>query len=516
MKKILGIELGSTRIKSVLIDESANVLATGIYEWENRLVNGLWSYPLEQAVEGLQESYGKLARNYEAATGEKLTFLDAAGISGMMHGYLALDADDCQLAEFRTWRNTHTAEAAAELSGLFNFNIPQRWTAAQYYQAILDGEEQARRVAKLFTLAAYIHYRLTGRFVAGIGEASGMFPVRDGDYDADMIAAFNKRLAGRGVNVDFKALLPKALPAGENAGFLTEEGAKLLDVTGSLRPGVPFCPPEGDMQTGMVCSDSTAPGCANVSAGTSSNIIITLSSPLKTHRPEIDVMMTPEGFPAAMVHSNNCTSEINEWVSLFGEVAALCGAEVSRGELFGLLFRKSLESDPDTGGLVEYNYLAGEAVAGCSTGALTLSRSPSGRLSLANLMQVQLYSALSALSLGIDLMAEEGAKITGITAAGGFYKTDFVGQNVTSAAFGVPVTLLDTAGEGGPWGMALLALYMLEKTGSLTDFLRQLLGGVQRSTVMASEEDIAKYRRYFERYRKALAAERAMAELLEN
>lgn len=513
MKKIVGIELGSTRIKAVMIDENANVTATGIYSWENRLVDGLWSYPLEQALEGLAASYAAMAEEYRQKTGEELTAIDAIGISGMMHGYLALDKEDRLLVPFRTWRNTNTEKAAAELSEAFRFNVPQRWSVAQYYQAVLLEEPHVPQVAKLMTLAGYIHYKLTGRFVTGIGEASGMFPVSGGEYDKTMMEKFGRILEARGIDPDFQKVMPKILKAGDSAGVLTEEGAKLLDPTGKLRVGAPFCPPEGDMQTGMVCSDAIAPGEANFSAGTSCNIVIVLEKPLNGYRKEIDVMLTPEGYETAMIHGNNCTSEIDSWVKLFGEVAALCGASVSKRELYDLLYGKSLEGDADTGGVIGYNYLAGEAIAGAETGALLIARKPSGKLSLANFMQMMVYSAVSSIALGMDILAGAGVKLTAVTAAGGFYKTDFVGQNATSAMFRVPVTVMQTAGEGGAWGMALLASYMLQKDNfsDLSAFLRAAFSGVEKKTVMASDNDVAKFDRFFKLYKSGLPAELLMA-----
>ncbi|MBO4327487.1 MAG: ATPase [Clostridia bacterium] len=515
MKKILGIELGSTRIKAVLTDENANVLAVGIYSWENRLVDGLWSYPLEQALEGLAAGYASMAEDYRQRNGKEFDGPDAIGISGMMHGYLALDKNDRLLVPFRTWRNTNTEKAAAELSEAFRFNMPMRWSAAQYYQAVLSGEPHVPQVAKLMTLAGYIHYKLTGRFVSGIGEASGMFPVKDGDYNAEMLAKMGEMLKAHGAEPEIKKLLPQILKAGENAGTLTEDGAKLLDPSGKLKAGVPLCPPEGDMQTGMVCSDTIAPGEANFSAGTSCNIVVTLEKPLEGYRKEIDVLLTPEGYDAAMIHGNNCTSEIDNWVRLFAEVAAMCGANVSKGKLYDLLYAKSLEGDGDSGGVIGYNYLAGEAIAGAETGALVVARKPSGRLTLANFMQMQVFSAVSAIALGFDLLAEAGVKLTAVTAAGGFYKTEFVGQNATSALFRVPVTVMQTAGEGGAWGMALLATYMLErdKYEDLSAFLRRVFSGVGKSTVMASDKDIEKFGKFFALYKQGLPAELLMAEL---
>ena len=542
MSKILGIELGSTRIKSVLVDEGGTVIAKGIFDWENKLVDGLWGYDIDDAMRGLAESFAELAAEYTRKTGEELTEVDAIGISGMMHGYLALDDGDRQVGIFQTWRNTHTEEAAKELSELFRFNVPQRWSVAQYYQAVLSGEEHVRRAAKLFTLAGYVHYRLTGNHVSGVGEASGMFPVAGHDYDGAMIEAFDRRLAERGLAVSFRQLLPRILMAGEVAGSLSPDGARLIDPSGRLRPGAQLCPPEGDIQTNMVCANSIKVGAGNVSAGTSCNLVAVLDKLPSTYSPEIDIVSTPDGLPAAMIHSNNCTSEINVWISLFGELTALFGKSVPRAELFSHLFQHSLESDNDVGGLVGYNYLAGEAIAGCETGALTVSRAPSGRLTLANFMQMQIYSALGALSLGADDLRSIGANISQVTAAGGYYKTEFVGQNATSAMFGVPVTVMADAGEGGPCGMALLAIYMLRVNGerrgqtcdsaaaasgerrgqtcdsagrpSLADFLDGIFAAVEKTTVMATQDEINKCRRFTERYKKCLDAQRRMTELM--
>ena len=535
MKKFLGIELGSTRIKSVLTDERGTVIAKGIFDWENKLVRGLWSYDLDEALRGLAESYKELSAEYAEKTGETLKKVDAVGISGMMHGYLALDAADRQVGIFQTWRNTHTEAAATELSELFRFNVPQRWSVAQYYQAVLSGEDHVRHAAKLFTLAGYVHYRLTGNHVSGVGEASGMFPVNGNDYDGAMIEAFDRRLAERGLDVRFRQLLPKIQMAGEIGGYLTPEGAKLIDPSGELLPGAPLCPPEGDIQTNMVCANSIAAGAGNVSAGTSCNLVAVLDKLPATYSPDIDIVSTPDGLPAAMIHSNNCTSEINAWINLFGELTALFGREVPKNELFRQLFRHSLESDGDVGGLVGYNYLAGEAIAGCETGALTVSRNPSGKLSLANFMQMQIYSALGALSLGVDNLRSIGANIRFVTAAGGYYKTEFVGQNATSSMFGVPVTVMAGAGEGGPWGMALLAIYMFVANGgqtcvsdganggqtcvhggelTLARFLDDVFADVEKTTVMATQEEIDKCRLFTERYKKCLDAQRRMTELI--
>lgn len=350
-KKILGIELGSTRIKSVLIDERGTVLSTGIFEWENTLVDGLWSYSLEDAERGVRESYSQLVKNY----GQAIENFDAIGVSAMMHGYLAFDKYGKQLVPFRTWRNTNTGEAAGKLSELFSFNVPLRWSVSQYYQSFLDGMEHVKNVAHLTTLAGYIHFKLTGQNVLGADDASGMFPLDGRDYNGQMLAKFNA-LIGR----DFKELLPKVLLAGENAGTLTEEGALFLDPTGTLKAGAICCPPEGDMGTGMVATNSVLPKTANISSGTAANCTVVLEKPLKNYYKEIDIVSTPDGFPAALIHTNNCTTEINEWVNLFSEVVELCGLNIGKGQLFEKLFNKSLESDEKVGKLTGYNYLAGD------------------------------------------------------------------------------------------------------------------------------------------------------------
>ncbi len=498
MKKILGIELGSTRIKAVLTDENGQVLSQGSYEWKNSLVDGLWSYSLDEAQKGLQESYKELVKNYSCP----LNMLDAIGISGMMHGYLAFDKNDKLLAPFRTWRNTNTEKAAKELSELFKFNVPMRWSVSQYYQSFLDKLEHIKDIAYLTTLAGYVHYKLTGRLVLGADDASGMFPLCGNDYDGTMLKKFNA-VIGR----DFKKLLPKVLLAGENAGTLTEDGARYLDPTGTLKEGAILCPPEGDMGTGMICTNSVAPRTANVSSGTAANMTVILEKPLKNYYREIDIIATPDGKPAALVHTNNCTSEINEWVNLFAEVAELCGAKIGKGELFTKLFDKSLESDESVGKLTGYNFLAGEPLAKTTSGAPLIVRSPDGKLNLANFMQMQIYSAVSAISLGMDILAKEGVKIESVTAHGGYYKTEFVGQNATSAVLNAPVTVMENAGEGGAWGIALLAGYALTNGISLPEYLDKIFADTAKKTVTADNKEKAKCSSFLERYKKNLSVE---------
>ncbi|MDE6442148.1 MAG: ATPase [Clostridia bacterium] len=502
-KLFLGIELGSTRIKAVLTDKNSAVLAIGAYDWENTLVDGLWSYPLDEAVKGLQTSYKRLAENY----GKPLTHIDAIGISGMMHGYLAFDKDGKLLAPFRTWRNTNTGEAAGKLTKLFNFNVPLRWSVSQYYQSYLDKLAHVKDVAFLTTLAGYIHYLLTGEKVIGANDASGMFPLSGRDYDGEMLKKFNK-LIGR----DFKALLPKVMLAGENAGTLTKEGALLLDPSGELQEGVIFCPPEGDMGTGMVCANAVMPKTGQISSGTSANLTVVLEKPLKNYYSEIDIIASPAGDPSALIHTNNCTSEINQWINMFAEVAELCGAHVNMGELFEKLFKKSAQSDDNVGGLTGYNFLAGEPLAGTVNGAPLVARTPDGKLNLANFMQMQIYSAVSALSLGLDILAKEQVKVDRVTAHGGFYKTPVIGQVATSAVVKAPVTVLENAGEGGAWGIALLARYTTENILPLGQFLEGVFKDVKKTTLTADEKENKKYENFIKRYNKNLNAEKLISE----
>ena len=511
MNKVIGIELGSTRIKAVLIDGTGKVIAQGAFDWENSLVDGLWSYSLDEAKAGLQACYAGLNADYAAKFGEEITSVDAIGISAMMHGYLAFDEAGTLLAPFRTWRNTNTGAAVEELSPLFAFNVPMRWSVAQYYESVLEGMPHVHDVAFLTTLAGYIHYLLTGRKVLGVGDASGMFPVdAEGHYDAKMLAALNGRLAAHGVNKDFGTLLPQILLAGEDAGTLTPEGALLLDPTGRLQPGCPLCPPEGDMGTGMIATNSVAPRTANVSLGTSANFTLILEKPLKNWYPEIDVIATPDGYPAALVHTNTCTSVINTWVELFDEVIRLAGGSIGRGELFTRLFNKSAESDADVGGVVGYNYLAGEPVAHLVTGRPMLFNLPEGNLNLANFMQMQIYSAIATLALGLDILKQEDVGVDSVCGHGGFFKTPKIGQGAMSALVDAPVTVMPTAGEGGAWGIALLALYMGRTEVKLSAFLDELFASAEKTTVEATPEEKAQCAAFMKNYRAGLPAMREL------
>lgn len=511
---VLGIEFGSTRIKAVLIDRDHKPAASGSYDWENRLADGIWTYSTEEIHKGLQSCYADLAADVEKKFGRELTEVGAIGISGMMHGYLPFDKDGNQLAAFRTWRNTITGQAAAELTERFGFNIPQRWSVAHLYQAVLNGEAHLSRLGYLTTLAGYIHWKLTGRKVAGIGEAAGMFPIDSGklDFDGEMIKKFDAQIAEKGYGWRFRDVFPQVLAAGQEAGSLTEEGAKFLDPTGKLKAGVPLAPPEGDAGTGMVATNSVRVRTGNVSAGTSDFAMVVVDKPLGVHR-EIDMVTTPAGAPVAMVHCNNCTSDINAWVGLLGEFAGAVGAQVEKDALYTLLFRKALEGDPDCGGLLSYNYFSGEGVTDLDAGRPIFARMPDSRFTLANFMRTHLLSALATLKIGLDILTgEEKVRIDRLYGHGGYFKTPGVGQRMLSAAVGAPVSVMETAGEGGPYGMALLAAYRIWKTPdeTLEDYLeRKVFAQAKASVLMADQSDVAGFEKFLALYRRALPVERA-------
>ena len=513
-KTVLGIELGSTRIKAVLIDQQHRPIASGDYEWENRLVNGIWTYSMESVHTGLRACVKALKADLKEEFGVDLTTVGAIGVSAMMHGYLPFDKDGKQLAEFRTWRNTITGQAAEKLTALFDFNIPQRWSIAHLYQAMLNGEAHVKDIAYLTTLAGYIHWKLTDQKVMGVGEASGMFPIDSEtcDYDAAMLQKFLD-LTG----LDLRTILPKVLPAGACGGRLTEAGARFLDPAGILLPGIPVAPCEGDAGTGMTATNSVRVRTGNVSAGTSDFAMIVADHPLGVHR-EIDMVTTPDGLPVAMVHCNNCTSDINAWVNLFSEFARLMGLDVNRGELFTKLFQKALSGEPDCGGLLSYNYFSGEGVTDLDEGRPIFVRSPSARFTLSNFMRTHLLSALATLKIGMDILTEtEQVHIDRLYGHGGFFKTPEVGQRMLSAAVGVPVSVMKTAGEGGPYGMALLGAYMLwhEEGESLPDYLdNKVFADAQSSTITATQEDIDGFNAFLAQYRKALPLERLATEVL--
>ena len=514
----LGMELGSTRIKAVLVGGDGAPLAQGSHTWENRLENGVWTYHLDDVWVGIQAAYADLRRDARERWGAEITGLAGLGVSAMMHGYLPFDREGRQLAAFRTWRNTMTEQAAAELTELFSFNIPQRWSIAHLYQAILNGEAHVKDIDFLATLAVYVHWKLTGCRIAGIGEASGMFPIDSvtKDYDAERMAAFDKRIAECGFGWKLRDILPAVKPAGAGAGRLTEAGARLLDPTGTLQPGAPLCPPEGDAGTGMVATDSVAAGTGNVSAGTSVFAMIVLEKALKKVHPEIDMVTTPSGKPVAMVHCNNCTSDLNAWVKLFGEFAEAMGFKADANQLFGTLYRKAMEADADLGGLLAYNYFSGEHITGFEEGRPLFARTPDSRFTLANFMRTHLYAALSSLKIGMNiLLDEENVQVDQILGHGGLFKTKGVGQSIMAAAMNVPVAVMETAGEGGAWGIALLAEYtLLRGSGeSLEDYLRDhVFAGMKKLTVSPDPEDEAGFDRYMEQFMRCIPAQKAAVE----
>lgn len=511
-KAVLGIEFGSTRIKAVLVDDSHAPIAMGTYDWENRLENNIWTYSLEDIWKGLQGCYKSLADDVEAKYGEKLTTLGALGFSGMMHGYMPFNAAGELLVPFRTWRNTMTEEACKKLIPVFNFNIPQRWSIAHLYQAILSGEDHVKDIAFFTTLAGYIHWKLSGEKVLGIGEAAGMFPIDSTimDFDQKMLDQFD------GLHhFDWKIrdILPRVLAAGESAGILTAEGARLLDPTGTLQPGAPMCPPEGDAGTGMVATNSVAVRTGNVSAGTSIFAMIVLEKAMEKVHEEIDMVTTPDGMPVAMVHCNNCTSDLNAWVNLFGECAESFGVKVNKNELYGVLYRKALEGAADCGGVMAYNYLSGEPITGLDAGRPMVVRTPDADFSLANFMRSHLYSAVATLKIGMDiLLKEEHVAVDSLMGHGGFFKTPVVGQRVMAAGMNAPITVMDTASEGGAWGIAILAAFMKEKKDGepLSSYLNdKIFAGQTGTTLQPNPEDVKGFEAFLEEYERLLPAEKA-------
>lgn len=514
-KAVLGIEFGSTRIKAVLIDEAHNPIASGDHEWENRLDGGIWTYTLEDIWTGLQDSYAKMAADVKETYDVVLTKVSAIGFSAMMHGYMAFDAAGELLVPFRTWRNGTTGPAAEALTELFQYNIPLRWSIAHLYQAILNEEEHVKDLAFFTTLSGYIHWMLTDEKVIGVGDASGMFPIdtNAGDYDEAMVEKFDALVADRNYGWKLRDLLPKVMTAGEKAGVLTEEGAKLLDVSGNLEAGIPLCPPEGDAGTGMAATNSVAKRTGNVSAGTSVFAMVVLEKELKKVYPEIDLVTTPDGSLVGMVHANNCTSDLNAWVGIFREFAESFGIEVDMNKLFGTLYNKALEGDADCGGLLSYGYLSGENITGVEEGRPLFVRSPESKFNLANFMRAHLFTALGALKVGMDiLLKEEQVEIDTMLGHGGLFKTKGVGQKVLAAAINAPVSVMETAGEGGPWGMALLASYMINKdeNESLQDYLgKKVFAGNAGTSMEPDAKDVEGYEVFTERYKKGIAIEQA-------
>ncbi len=517
----LGIELGSTRIKAVLTGPDHTPIASGDHSWENQYENGIWTYSMEAVWDGLRDAYANLAADVRARYGVELTTVAAMGFSAMMHGYLALDAQDRLLVPFRTWRNTITGSAAAALTERFQFNIPQRWSIAHLYQAVLNGEEHVKDIAYLTTLAGYVHYMLTGQKVLGIGEASGMFPIDSDacDYNAAMLDSFDAMVADRQYPWKLRNILPRVVLAGEDAGVLTEAGARLLDSSGCLQAGIPLAPPEGDAGTGMAATNAVAERTGNVSAGTSVFAMIVLEKPLSRVYPEIDMVTTPTGKPVAMVHCNNCTNEINAWAEVFRGFLEALGQKADQNAIFTAMFQSAAKAEPDGGGLLLYNYLSGEPITGMEAGCPLLTRTPEGRLSFANFMRAQLYSAMATLKIGLDILAGEQVAVDRLLGHGGFFKTPEVGQKVLAAAAGVPVSVMQTAGEGGPWGMALLAAYLVRKAPgqSLEDYLAsQVFAGQPVQTLPPDPQEAAGFAAFMQSYTRGLAVERAAVEHLHN
>lgn len=521
-RTVLGVELGSTRIKAVLIGEAHEPIAAGSHEWENRLENGIWTYSLEDVWNGLRDCYARLRQDVQEKYGVGLTTIGAIGISAMMHGYLAFDAQDRLLTPFRTWRNTITGPAAEALTGRFGFNIPQRWSIAHLYQAMLNGEAHVKDVAFLTTLAGYVHWQLTGRRVLGVGDASGMFPIdsNTGDYDAAMLRSFDELAEKDGYAWRLERLLPEVLSAGADAGTLTEAGARLLDPTGELQAGIPLCPPEGDAGTGMAATNSVAPRSGNVSAGTSVFAMIVLERALERVHTEIDMVTTPTGAPVAMVHCNSCTSDLNAWVGLFGEFARAMGVQADSDALFGTLYRKALEGDADCGGLLAYNYFSGEPITRLEEGRPLFVRMPDSRFTLANFMRCHLYASLATLKLGMDiLLGEERVEIDRIFGHGGLFRTRGVGQRVLAAAIRTPVSVMETAGEGGAWGIALLAAYAVRREDgeTLEHYLdEKVFAGMACETAQPDPKDGAGFAAYMRRYEAGLDVERMAVERLQD
>ena len=519
-KAFLGIEFGSTRIKAVLIDETHTPIASGSHKWENRLEEGFWTYSLEDIGNGLRECYKDLTQDVRTRYGVGIKKLSAIGFSAMMHGYMAFDKEGNLLVPFRTWRNSTTGQAAKKLTELFDYNIPERWSIAHLYQTVLNGEEHVKNIDYVTTLAGYIHWKMTGEKVLGIGDVSGMFPIDSeiGNYQAEMVDKFDDLLKEKNYPWKLEEIFPKVLLAGEKAGVLTEEGAKLLDESGQLEPGIPLCPPEGDAGTGMVATNSVGVRTGNVSAGTSVFAMIVLEKALSKVYPEIDMVTTPDGYPVAMVHANNCTSDLNAWVELFREFAEAMGMKLDMDELYGTLYRKALEGDKDCGGLLSYGFLSGEFIMGITEGRPMFVRTPDSHFNLANFMRSHLYAALGALKVGMDILNEgETVSIDKMTGHGGLFKTEGVGQRIMAAAVKAPVSVMETAGEGGPWGEAILAAYMVNKAEdeTLQDYLNcKVFADAKCVTIEPNTEDTEGLESYISKFKEGIEMERIATKVL--
>ncbi|MEW4207692.1 FGGY-family carbohydrate kinase [Priestia megaterium] len=517
-KTSLGIELGSTRIKAVLINENFETISSGSYEWENLLEDGFWTYNLLDIITGLQSAYREMKQEVERSYGITIRTVGSIGVSAMMHGYMAFDKTGELLVPFRTWRNATTSAAAKELTEHFQFNIPERWSIAHLYQAIINQEKHLPRIHYMTTLAGYIHWLLTGSKALGIGDASGMFPIdeRTQNYSEDMMKQFDELISYKGYPWQLSDILPAVHTSGEQAGTLTAIGASILDQSKNLQPGIPFCPPEGDAGTGMVATNSVRKRTGNVSVGTSVFAMIVLDKKLLNVYPEIDLVTTPNGSPVAMVHANNCSSDLNAWLGLFREFSEAMGQKVESDKLFQVMLNKALEADPDGGGLLSYGYFSGENITGVESGRPLFVRSAKSNFNLANFMRTHLFTAFGALRIGMDLLVkEENVKIHSILAHGGLFKTPVVGQKMMAAAINTPVSVMDTAGEGGAWGMAILSSYMLNKSEneSLEDFLDdKVFKEVTAQEIYPDELDVKGFEAFIKRYKKGLVIEKAAAE----
>ncbi len=516
----LGIELGSTRIKSVLIGQDHKPIADGSYEWQNQLKDGIWTYSLEAAWVGVQASFADLAHKVEDKYALPIKKIQAIGISAMMHGYLVFDLSGAQLVPFRTWRNTITEQAASELTSLFEFNVPQRWSIAHLYQAILNGEEHVQDIAFMTTLSGYVHWKLTGNKVLGVGEASGMFPIDSAhcDYDKKMMEQFQQLVADKGCGWDIESILPKVLGAGEVAGQLTQEGARLLDPKGNLEAGAILCPPEGDAGTGMVATNSIKERTGNVSAGTSIFAMVVLERQLSKVHIEIDMVTTPAGKPVAMVHCNNCTSDIDAWIKMFDQLLRTLGVEVDKSMLYKAVYFKALEAEEDAGGVLSYNYYSGEPITKLDEGRPLMVRNPDSDLSLANFARSMLFSAMATLKIGMDILTDqEGVQVQQMLGHGGLFKTERVAQQLMASALKVPVVVMDSASEGGAWGIALLAAYTAQRQPeeTLESYLEQkVFAGDSGSRIEPNEADMRGFERYMARYKQGLPVQRAAVDNL--
>lgn len=510
----LGIELGSTRIKAILIDGNNKPLASGGFTWNNKMVDGYWSYSIEDIWNGLAASYSELKKNVKKEYNTTLTTFKAIGISAMMHGYLVFDTNDELLVPFRTWRNTYTKEASEKLASVFNFPIPQRYSIAHLYQAILNDEKHIKNISKMTTLAGYIHYKLTNNFVIGIGDASGMFPIdcKSKDYNKNFIKQFDEISH---VNYSVEEILPKVLTAGNLAGQLTSEGASLLDKEGDLQPNIPLCPPEGDAETGMVSTNSIKVNTGNVSAGTSVFAMIVLEKELENFYDKLDFVTTPDGFLTAMVHSNNCTGDYDAWISMFKEVIDISGGTITTAQLYDKILNQALLGDKDCGGLLSYNYLSGEHITDFNDGRPLFARKLDSNFTLANFMRAQLYTSLCSLRIGLDLLYEkENIKIDSITGHGGFFKTPLVGQTIMANATHTPINVVESSGEGGAWGIAILANYVGEKM-NLPEYLdTKVFNDIKKETVIPTKEDCDGFNKFYELYKNSFPIEKAAIECL--